>query len=142
MPSLSSLNPTFRPFAEAFFKWAQGEVGGGLVVTSARRTRFEQARLYQAYLRGENNGLPAMPPGTSDHEVGLAFDMARPNLPAISDPALPMLGAAWLRYGGRWNARDPVHFAAPAGWVTRGRRSRAVGNRGRASSRARAHRRR
>jgi len=125
MPSLRSLDPRLRPSAEAFFRWARAQTPG-LVVTSARRTRAEQQRLYDRFLAGQNDGLPAIPPGHSDHEAGLAWDMARLNHRAVSDPALPVLGAAWARLGGRWWAGDPVHFAWAPGLhgSAPGRRSR------------------
>jgi hypothetical protein len=111
MPSLRSLDPAFRPFAERFFKWARPQ-GAGLIITSARRTRAEQARLYQAFLSGQNNGLPATPPGSSSHELGLAFDMAQLNTDPLEDPLLRSLGAEWIRQGGTWWGGDPVHFGA------------------------------
>jgi hypothetical protein len=114
LPSLRILDPAFRPFAERFFAWARSQYPG-LVVTSSRRTHREQARLYQEYLAGRNNGLPATPPGQSSHELGLAFDMARVNIDALHDEALPVLGAEWMRQGGTWWAGDPVHFAASSG---------------------------
>jgi hypothetical protein len=109
--------------AEKFYRYAR-TVDRGLVITSARRTFQEQAMLYQRSQAGQNNGLPAMPPGTSDHEIGMAFDMARPGHEPLGDYLLPMLGQTWLRWGGRWNAIDPVHFAAPrairdARWTSR-----------------------
>ena len=100
--------------AEQFFAVARNAYRG-LVITSARRTASEQLRLWQAAQRGENNGLPAMRPGTSDHEVGLAFDMANPGVDPLHDDALFVLGDAWKRWGGRWGPKDPVHFAAPVG---------------------------
>ena len=112
MPSLSTLDPSFRPHAEVFYRWARQYVPG-LVVTSARRTRAEQERLYRAAQAGENDGLPAAPPGASDHETGMAFDMARINVPALTDPVLRVLGSRWVGIGGRWSPKDPVHFAAP-----------------------------
>jgi hypothetical protein len=118
MPSLRTLVPGFREEAEAFFDWARSEVGAGLVVTSARRTSQEQLRLYQASLAGQNNGLPATPPGLSDHEIGLAFDMARLNVDPLTDPWLPVLGAEWQRRGGIWWSGDPVHFGASRLQVT------------------------
>jgi hypothetical protein len=122
VPSLRTLDPKFRPEAEAFFTWARRRVPG-LVVTSARRTRRQQEVLYRAYLAGKNNGLPATPPGQSSHELGLAFDMARPNHEPLTDPYLPWLGEEWIRQGGTWWAGDPVHFAASAGMLQRhGRR--------------------
>lgn len=115
MPSLTTLDPRLRPRAEAFFSKASRFVGGGLVVTSARRSLQEQQRLYQAAQAGQNNGLPVARPGTSDHEVGLAWDMARLSVEPFSDRTLAILGWAWVHYwGGRWSPKDPVHFAAPA----------------------------
>jgi hypothetical protein len=122
VPSLRTLAPGFREQAQRFFAWARTQAPG-LVVTSSRRTHREQARLYAEYLAGRNNGLPATPPGSSSHELGLAFDMARINIPATDDPVLPELGAEWMRQGGTWWAGDPVHFAASAGMLQRhGRR--------------------
>jgi hypothetical protein len=111
MPSLRSLDRRFRPLAEAFFGWARG-IYPDLVVTSSKRTRAEQTRLYERAQAGQNDGLPATPPGHSSHELGLAFDMARLNVKALSDPVLAALGAAWRERGGTWWAGDPVHFAA------------------------------
>jgi hypothetical protein len=82
------------------------------VITSARRTRKEQERLYRLSQQGKNNGLPATPPGHSSHEIGLAFDMARPGQEPFTDEALQWLGAQWKLQGGTWWAGDPVHFAA------------------------------
>jgi len=128
MPSLRTLHPAFRPYAEAFFQYARTRAPG-LTVTSARRSYREQSRLYRASRAGRNDGLPAVPPGTSDHEVGFAFDMARPGRDPFTDQELHELGYAWsTSYGGRWSARDPVHFAAPATWLRKasgaGRRKR------------------
>lgn len=112
MPSLRSLDRRFYPLARAFFAEARRYAGAGLVVTSARRTRREQARLYEAYLRGDNDGLPATPPGHSSHEIGLAWDMARLNTDPKTDPIMWELGRRWRAKGGTWWEGDPVHFAA------------------------------
>lgn len=112
MASLRGLDHRFRRMAEAFVRFAV-RAYPGVRVTSARRSWKDQARLYAEYLAGRNNGLPALPPGTSDHEAGLAFDLARPNVQPFDDDVLPQLGETWLRWGGRWSNRDPVHFAAP-----------------------------
>jgi D-alanyl-D-alanine carboxypeptidase len=139
MPTLRSLDRHFRPMAEAFFDQAHAQYPD-LVVTSARRSYPEQLRLWQASQRGENDGLPAVPPGSSDHELGLAFDMARLNVQALHDPVLPELGYEWQRLGGRWWSGDPVHFAAPPGrWRPR---QRGLHRRGRASHGLRRRRRR
>jgi len=100
------------------------------VVTSARRTYFEQLRLWSNYQwqkamavgvgpdLGPREGyearvaklLPAAFPGTSKHEKGMAWDMARLNIDPFKDELLPLLGAAWNRFGGTWRSSDPVHF--------------------------------
>lgn len=114
MPSLNLLEPWFRPMAHRMVTYARRRwPGAGFVVTSTRRTFAEQRRLFERAQAGQNNGLPATPPGMSDHEVGLAFDFARLNQDPLTDPLLPLAGAHWAAMGGRWWAGDPVHFAAP-----------------------------
>jgi hypothetical protein len=124
VPTLRSLDRRFYPHAAAFFKEARRVAGAGLVVTSARRTRREQERLYQAFLAGKNDGLPASPPGYSSHELGLAWDMARLNVDPLKDQVLWQLGAMWRGRGGIWWEGDPVHFAASPGMLKPGRVAR------------------
>jgi hypothetical protein len=83
----------------------------GTQLTSARRSRAQQARLYRRFLAGASR-FPALPPGYSMHEYGLAFDAWNP------DPEIQRaLGRAWVAAGGRWGGeRDPVHFEAPREW--------------------------
>lgn len=112
MPSLTQLAPGFRRRAQVFFSLVH-QYDPSFRVTSARRTYAEQARLYADYLSGRQ-ALPAVPPGTSDHELGLAFDMARPGVDPYDDELLAEAGEAWRDGGwGRWSPTDPVHFAAP-----------------------------
>jgi len=96
--------------------WAKGllYVGkyndGRLVVTSARRSSAKQAELRQRWLSGQSP-IPANRPGTSLHEYGLAFDLARLGKDPLNDPLLNWLGALWESWGGQWGGtRDPVHF--------------------------------
>jgi LAS superfamily LD-carboxypeptidase LdcB len=115
VPSLRTLDPRFRPFAEALLAYAR-KLDPRFVITSARRTKTEQARLYSKWLRGLSP-FPALPPGRSSHELGMAVDMARLNVDAATDPLLPALGRAWQEAGGSWaGPGDPVHFAAPPSW--------------------------
>jgi hypothetical protein len=134
--SLSTLDPELRPTAELFFKIAHS-VLPGLVVTSARRSWFEQLALwskYKAKLALEavpsmasaeviqdvgyfqvakprhEKLIPAAPPGYSKHEQGKAFDLGRLNISPWEDAALPVLGSIWIKLGGIWRASDPVHF--------------------------------
>jgi len=115
VPSLRTLHPQFRPFAEALLAYAR-KVDPRFVITSAKRTRTEQARLYSKWLAGQSP-FPALPPGRSSHGLGMAVDMARLNVDAATDPLPPQLGAAWQKAGGHWAGKgDPVHFAAPRSW--------------------------
>lgn len=109
MPSLRTLEPWLYPYAD--WIWRVGKYyDRRLVVTSARRSSTDQARLYARYLRGESR-LPAAPPGSSAHEFGLAFDLARLGVDASTDPFLLALGRLWQSYGGKHGGgADPVHF--------------------------------
>lgn len=109
MANLNTLEPHLVPWA----KWilAVGrQYDGRLVTTSARRSSAKQARLYDLYIRGQSK-IPANRPGTSLHEYGLAFDLARIGKEPLGDPLLAWLGRVWEYYGGRHGGeRDPVHF--------------------------------
>ena len=109
MSSLRELHPQLVPWARWIYALGKS-YDPLLVVTSARRSSAKQARLYDKYQRGESL-IPAAPPGTSLHEFGLAFDMARIGKDPLNDPLLNWLGQVWTYYGGRHGgARDPVHF--------------------------------
>lgn len=110
MASLSGLDVRLRP-------WADWIIGVGryydsrLVVTSGFRDIAKQAKLYEAYIRGQSS-IPAAPPGRSLHNYGLAFDLARIGVDPFQDPLLTWLGQVWVQVGGRYGgAVDPVHFA-------------------------------
>ena len=109
MADLRTLDPRLIPWA----RWihALGKYYDPLlVVTSARRSRSKQAELYERWRSGRSK-IPANRPGTSLHEHGLAFDMARIGKDPIGDPLLAWLGAVWEQVGGRHGGeRDPVHF--------------------------------
>ncbi|HMG19530.1 MAG TPA: D-alanyl-D-alanine carboxypeptidase family protein [Gemmatimonadales bacterium] len=104
--ALTKLDRRLIPFAERLVQIAR-DVGLSPVITSTRRSRVLQARLYRSWLRGERS-LPAAAPGTSLHEHGLAIDLV------VNDPdAYRELGALWQRWGGEWGGEsDPVHFQA------------------------------
>ncbi len=109
MADLRTLDRRLIPWA----RWIHAvgkQQDGRLVVTSARRSTAKQARLYAAWRSGRSE-IPANRPGTSLHEYGLAFDMARIGKNPIGDPLLAWLGEVWEHVGGRHGgARDPVHF--------------------------------
>lgn len=104
--SLNGLIPEFRPWAYQLLLEA-GRRRLQPRITSTRRSRATQTRLYRAYLRGENP-YPVAPPGTSAHEFGYAMDM-------VVSPmeALPSLGSLWRGWGGLWGSHDPIHFEFP-----------------------------
>jgi len=109
MPSLRTLSPWLVPYAE-YLLYIGKYNDSRLLVTSARRDRNEQARLYARYISGQST-IPAAPPGRSRHEFGEAFDLARIGIDPHSDPLLPWLGGVWTSWGGTYGgARDPVHF--------------------------------
>lgn len=105
MASISTLRRDIQPFARALFDIAR-EAGLNPRITSARRSRREQARLYRLFLAGKTR-FPAAPPGKSLHETGTAFDMVVSPASALAE-----LGAIWESWGGRWGGRfkDPIHF--------------------------------
>lgn len=116
MPSFRDLKPHLRPTAEELLSEARSlarELGQSPPrVTSVLRSRIEQERLYAKFLAGESE-LPAARPGTSKHELGLAFDLATPSIDPWDDEILPILGAMWNEAGGTWRESDPVHFEGP-----------------------------
>jgi len=109
MANLNTLRPGLVPWAKWILEVGR-RVDGRLVVTSARRSSAKQAKLRQRWERGLSK-IPANRPGTSLHEYGLAFDLARIGVDPFDDDLLPWLGYWWEYYGGRWGGkRDPVHF--------------------------------
>ena len=109
MADLRTLHPALVPWARWIY--ALGKTYDPLlVVTSARRSPAKQQRLFDKWQRGESN-IPANRPGTSLHEYGLAFDLARIGKDPLNDPLLNWLGQVWEYVGGHHGgARDPVHF--------------------------------
>jgi len=112
MATTRDLDYRFRPYADWLAAVGQ-QYDSRLVVTSGRRDRIKQARLYDDWRRGKSK-IPAAPPGSSLHEYGLAVDMARIGVDPMTDPLLAYLGRLWTYYGGVYGgARDPVHFQPP-----------------------------
>jgi len=99
------LLPGLRDAAQQLFAAGQ-RVDPTLRVTSARRSRAEQSRLYRRYLAGQSR-FPAAPPGRSLHETGRAWDMY-----TTRGEVLEWLGRTWISWGGRWYRSDPIHFEA------------------------------
>ena len=109
MADLNLLDPRLVPWAKWIYRLGKQQ-DGRLVVTSSLRSSAKQARLRADYLSGKSQ-IPANKPGTSLHEFGLAFDLARIGKERLGDPLLAWLGQVWEYYGGRHGGiRDPVHF--------------------------------
>ena len=72
-------------------------------VTSAYRSRAAQTKLYNRYLAGLQP-YPVAPPGTSDHEKGLALDVVSTD----TDKLVSLLTSVGLSWAGE---ADPVHFS-------------------------------
>ncbi len=87
---------------------AAGEARLAPRITSTRRSRAAQERLYRRWKSGLSP-FPAAPPGLSAHEYGYAFDMVLSPWEALADA-----GYTWQQWGGIWGGeKDPVHFEYP-----------------------------
>lgn len=71
-------------------------------VTSGYRSYKKQAWLYDRYQRGLQE-YPVAPPGTSDHEKGLALDVVSTDTTKLVS-LLASVGLSWA------GPTDPVHF--------------------------------
>lgn len=103
--SLRSLDPQFRPYAQALVEVARS-YGLKPVVTSTYRSVSEQRRLYERWLAGQHP-YPVAPPGRSLHNYGLAIDLVCGNQ--------AWLGSVWRSWGGVWSPSDNVHFQPRTG---------------------------
>ncbi len=72
-------------------------------VTSGYRSTKKQAWLYNRYLQGLQP-YPVAPPGTSDHEYGLALDVVSTDTAKL----VALLSSVGLFWAG---PDDPVHFS-------------------------------
>jgi LysM repeat protein len=68
---------------------------------SAYRTYEQQAALYEQHLAG--TGAPANPPGSSSHEIGIAVDVATPEMRAVIDQIGGQFGWAGTLPGEWWH---------------------------------------
>lgn len=103
---MASLAGVWPPLAAAIQQLLDAAHRAGIPaqVTSGYRTHAQQRALYRRYLAGMNP-YPVAPPGTSDHEFGLAVDIWT-GQDALND----VLGRSWVAAGGRWSTADRVHF--------------------------------
>ena len=111
MPGTEQLDPRFRPLADGLLEYARSR-DPAFMFTSTFRSHTDQQRLYAEYLRGKSP-FPALPPGRSQHERGLAVDMARLGVDPQRDELLHEIGREAKAKGWVWGGMaDPVHFEA------------------------------
>lgn len=111
---LTGLDDTFRSYVQSFLDYLR-YLGASPAVTSGKRTREQQQRLYDLWRSGSpQQRYPVARPGTSAHEHGLAVDITFPNTAQLQQ-AIELAPRFNLKWGG---SKDPVHFAAS--WWTGG----------------------
>lgn len=98
---MAGLHPTLRTISRNLPGVARS-LGFQARVTSGYRSSKKQAWLYQRYLAGLQP-YPVAPPGTSDHERGLALDVVSTDTGKL----VALLTSAGLYWAGEG---DPVHF--------------------------------
>jgi len=107
MASLLTLAASIRPAAASAISFARSQ-GISIVVTSVRRSRTQQRKLYADYLAGRSK-FPAAPPGRSAHEYGLAWDSW------VEAPYVDWWVAVRRAFGWHVPSNDWVHAEVP-GW--------------------------
>src|SRR5260370_34774398 len=101
--SLRDLAPHTRPKVSAWLASLR-DAGVQGQITSTRRSRLEQTRLWKRFVSGQSI-LPSAPPGRSKHEVGLAIDIVFPTGEGFATAV-----EAAEEFGVRWaGSGDPVH---------------------------------
>jgi len=99
-----ALDPKVREAVILAAQEYQQLTGQKLLINSGKRSREDQERLYNEYLRRGRTGMPVAPPGSSSHESGLAVDIQQGK---TDRRAIDILN----RYGLMQSvAGDPVHF--------------------------------
>jgi hypothetical protein len=106
---LYALYPPWRDWA----LWAVDQLerrGFSGTITSGKRSRTEQSRLYQDYISGRSK-LPAAPPGRSSHEYGLGLDFEV--VQGYKSPQQRQAMALLHQWGAELVAGDDVHAQYP-----------------------------
>jgi peptidoglycan L-alanyl-D-glutamate endopeptidase CwlK len=124
--NIATLLPRVRPLARALIEKAANQ-GIIIKVTSGTRSFAEQAELFKKHLAG---GPLAAPPGKSNHNFGLAFDVTiftgstdpeKAKTPVFESPAYKAVGALGtglgLEWGGNWKKVDEPHFQLRPRWA-------------------------
>jgi hypothetical protein len=100
-PNLSRVHPKLKTIARNLPRVARAQ-GFEVRITSGFRSRAQQQFLYNSYVRGESH-YPVAPPGTSDHEKGLALDILSTN----TNRLVQLLQSVGLYWAG---PMDDIHF--------------------------------
>ena len=100
-PNLNKIHPVLKAIVRNLPRVAAKQ-GFRVRVTSGYRSRALQTKLYKEFLAGKSI-YPVNPPGTSEHEKGLALDILSTNTNLlVSD--LAQAGLYWA------GPSDPIHF--------------------------------
>lgn len=97
-----ALHPKLRTIGRNLPRVAKS-LGFQARVTSGYRSTATQRKLYIKYINGQHP-YPVAPPGSSDHEKGLALDVVSTDL----DKLVALLTSVGLFWGGQY---DPIHFS-------------------------------
>jgi hypothetical protein len=102
---LEGMDPAAAAAASNWLKDVRDH-GHSYTVTSTYRSTAEQTKLYDAWIARGKTGLPAAPPGHSNHQSGKAIDVSFDNQSGLSYAAsvAPKYGFKWL------GLKDHVHF--------------------------------
>ena len=110
MASTSGLQPHVKRGLRVLLDALRG-LGYSATYTSGYRSTSKQAQLYAAWRAGKSP-FPAAPPGTSEHNYGLAVDVVTDAPDAIKRLAADVAGLVWF------GPTDAVHFGSytPTEW--------------------------
>ncbi len=125
--NIATLHPRVRPYARALIEKAAAK-GFIIKVISGTRSYAKQAELYEKYKAG---GPLAAPPGRSNHNFGIAFDIgvftgstdpekAKNYLgeSSLYDAAGALAGEVGLSWGGNWKTqKDKPHYELRPAWA-------------------------
>jgi peptidoglycan L-alanyl-D-glutamate endopeptidase CwlK len=120
--NIDSLMPVVRPLARQLIHEANAVLAPKVVkVTSGYRTFSEQKELYDKYKTG---GPQAAPPGYSNHNYALAFDVTlfdendKPIWESALYKTIGKIGrTVGLIWGGDWHSVDEPHFEFRPEWA-------------------------
>lgn len=126
--AIETLHPRVKPYARALVSAARQQ-GVVIKILSGLRSFEEQAELYRKYKAG---GPLAAPPGRSNHNYGIAFDIGV--FTGSTDPEKAkayqaesgaydlvggLAGTIGLSWGGNWKSKkDKPHYELRPAWAS------------------------